>query len=321
MNTDGTTGRESTFPTRTQATLDTWLHVQNSRRRLLRRGYRSAGYSNNPIIPQSTTHPNRRGTQLRIDDYIGYNESAQSWVNSPAPINENETWRIAGGDSNGIKPYGDMKELIPIVEHLRNLQAGGILLNETNVEWHKWEHRDNAEKLLRNTFGSVNENRAKPGGTLTAAVGDWSHIVVKTGIEDTGCGRWSYITLARKEDKFLTLVSTFRVCDQTNPGNTTASAQQYKIKYEDEELRPFLLSPHWQTLIDMDYFVKDLKDANHEVLIFMDANENETHRFQAQTHDVKSVTKHGFHVDGSIDGSLHTFMRNCGLLNVIKELK
>jgi hypothetical protein len=105
-----------------------------------------------------------------------------------------------------------------------------------------------------------------------------------------------------------------------HPGNTTASAQQYKIQYEDEELRPFLLSPHRQTLIDLEYSVKDLKDSNHEVLIFMDAKENETHQFQAQTHDVKFVYKRGFHVDGSINGSLHTFMRNCGLLNVIKEI-
>jgi hypothetical protein len=35
---------------------------------------------------------------------------------------------------------------------------------------------------------------------------------------------------------------------------------------------------------------------------------------------MKFVTKYGFHVDGSIDGLLHTFMRNYGLLNVIKEL-
>jgi hypothetical protein len=90
--------------------------------------------SDNSPKPQSATHSNRRGTQLRLDDYIGYNESAQSWVNSPAPINENETWRIAGGNSNGVKPYDDMKELIPIVERIRNLQAGRILLNETNVE-------------------------------------------------------------------------------------------------------------------------------------------------------------------------------------------
>jgi hypothetical protein len=87
MNPDGTTGGEAAVPTRTQATLDTWVHVQNRRRRLLRRGYRSARYSYNPLTPQSETHPNRRGKQLRLDDYIGYNESAQSWVNSPAPIN------------------------------------------------------------------------------------------------------------------------------------------------------------------------------------------------------------------------------------------
>jgi hypothetical protein len=99
-----------------------------------------------------------------------------------------------------------------------------------------------------------------------------------------------------------------------------ASAQQYKIQYEGKELRPFLLNIHRQTIIDLEYFVKDLKDTNHEVMILLDANENETHQFQAQTHDAKFVTKHGFDVDGSIDGSLHTFMRNCGLLNVKKEL-
>jgi hypothetical protein len=184
--------------------------------------------------------------------------------------------------------------------------------------------------LLRNTFGGANveystskenfESRVKPGGTLALGVGDWSYIVVNTGHDNTGCGRWLYITLALKEDKFLKLVSAYRVCDQTNLGNTRASAQQYKIQYEDEELRPFLLNPHRQTLIDLEYFVKDLKDANNEVLIFLDANENETHQLQAQTHDVKFVTKNGFHVDGSIDGSLHTFMRTCGLLDVIKEL-
>jgi hypothetical protein len=133
-----------------------------------------------------------------------------------------------------------MKELIPIVGRLRNLQAGGILLNETNVKWHKWEHRDNNQKLPRNTFGSANdefsttkekfESRLKPGGTLTETVGNWSHRVVNTGIDDTGYGRWSYITLSLREDKFLTLVSAYLVCDQTNPGNTTASAQQYKIQ-------------------------------------------------------------------------------------------
>jgi urease alpha subunit len=64
-----------------------------------------------------------------------------------------------------------------------------------------------------------------------------------------------------------------------------------------------------------------LKDFKHEVLIFVDANKNETHHFQGQTHDVRFVTKHGFHVNWSIGGSLHAFMRNCGQLNMMKDLR
>jgi hypothetical protein len=117
MSPGGTTGGEVAAPTRTQAMLDNWCHVQNRHRRLFRRVHRSSRYSYNSSTPQpSTKYSNRRGTKLQLDDYIGYNETAQqSWVNSKAPINEDEKWRIAGGNSNGIKPYVDMKELILIV--------------------------------------------------------------------------------------------------------------------------------------------------------------------------------------------------------------
>jgi hypothetical protein len=75
-----------------------------------------------------------------------------------------------------------------------------------------------------------NESHVKPVGNLSATVGDWSHSVVKTGHDNTACGWWSYITFALKEEKFITLVPAYRVCDQTSPGNTTASAQQCKIQ-------------------------------------------------------------------------------------------
>jgi hypothetical protein len=38
-------------------------------------------------------------------------------------------WRFIGGNSNGLKPYGDLKKIITIVDKLRDLQAGSILLN------------------------------------------------------------------------------------------------------------------------------------------------------------------------------------------------
>jgi hypothetical protein len=45
--------------------------------------------------------------------------------------------------------------------------------------------------------------------------------------------------------------------------------------YEDEELRPYLVDPHNQTLIDFQYFVEKLKATGHEALILMNANQEE----------------------------------------------
>jgi hypothetical protein len=78
--------------------------------------------------------------------------------------------------------------------------------------------------------------------------------------------------------------------------------------YKYEELCPFLLYPHKQTRIDLQYFVEELKVNGYEVLIMMDENQAEDQAFQPQTHNKKLVTKKGFHVYGFIDSSLKSFM-------------
>jgi hypothetical protein len=90
--------------------------------------------------------------------------------------------------------------------------------------------------------------------------------------------------------------------------------------YEDEELRPYLVDSHKQTLIDLQYHVEKLKADGHEVLILMDANQAEEQVYQVHTHNEKFVTKKVFHVDGSIDGSLQSFIQNYGLINVLRRM-
>jgi hypothetical protein len=104
---------------------------------------------------------------------------------------------------------------------------------------------------------------------------------------------------------------------QTNPGATTASNQQHGIMYADEELRPFMINPHHQTLIDIQYFVQDLQEKVHEITVLIDANQSEGQYYQSQLHNENFRTEQGFHVDGSIDGSIQTFMSNFGLDNAI----
>jgi hypothetical protein len=49
----------------------------------------------------------------------------------------------------------------------------------------------------------------------------------------------------------------------------------------------------------------------------IDANQPEGQRYQSQLQNENFRTAHGFHVNGSIDGSIQTFMSKCGLDNAI----
>jgi hypothetical protein len=212
------------------------------------------------------------------------------------------------------------------MERLKLLQTGSVAFQETNLEWHNKGYRDEFQKLLVKAFGAAKVDHSttkykfktspfKPGGTASAALGTLVHRVVKTGRDDTGCRRLSYITFNGKENKHITGLNAYIVCLQREPGDTTASQQKQCIQYADEELRPYVLDPHKQTLIDLQYFVQGLQQGGDDVILFLDANQDDHQSYIPQEHDECFKTKGGFHVDGSIDGSLCTFMSNWGLTN------
>jgi hypothetical protein len=73
-------------------------------------------------------------------------------------------------------------------------------------------------------------------------------------------------------------------------------------------------------LIDLQYFVQALQQEGDEVILFLDANQDEHQTYRSQEHNECFKTKSGFYADGSIDGSLRTFMVNCGLTNALTDL-
>jgi hypothetical protein len=93
------------------------------------------------------------------------------------------------------------------------------------------------------------------------------------------------------------------------------------IQYTDEELRSFLVDPYKQNLIDLQYLVQELQYQylQHEVIVMIDANQDEDHQYCDQGHTIQNMTSKHFHVDWSIAGSLHSFMGNCGLRNALRE--
>jgi hypothetical protein len=120
-----------------------------------------------------------------------------------------------------------------------------------------------------------------------------------------------YIKFNGKENKQITVINAYRVCSQHDPGYTTVSKQQKCIQYAYDELRPYVLDPRKQTLIDVQYFVQELQQEGEEVILFLDTNQDDQQTYRPQEHN---------HVDGSIAGSLCTFMANCGLTNALMNV-
>jgi hypothetical protein len=76
-----------------------------------------------------------------------------------------------------------------------------------------------------------------------------------------------------------------------------------------------------QTLIDLQYFVQELQQGVYEVILFLDANQEECQSYRPQDHNACFKKKGGFQVNGSIDGSLRSFMANYVLTNALKDVQ
>jgi hypothetical protein len=118
MGAQGSRGGESVAPTRSQATLDNWKNFQNRRRCSLRRGYHSARYRDIANNREYTLPP----TIVPLSEYLDYNKDVLLFGHALEPIEEDKTWRLVGGNTNGIKPYGGAADLISVLERLKLLQ-------------------------------------------------------------------------------------------------------------------------------------------------------------------------------------------------------
>jgi hypothetical protein len=100
------------------------------------------------------------------------------------------------------------------------------------------------------------------------------------------------------------VLSTYQVGNEHQPGSLTASRQKFRIQYQYESLLPYILDPHRQTMIDMEYFARPPKGKGDDIVLFVDASEGVEHRSQPQGHKVAVKKGNGLHVDVKIDGSL-----------------
>jgi hypothetical protein len=224
MRQNGTTGGATGTLTQVQPTLENWYGVQVARRRRLKRGNQrherqvhnmNNGYRGNGRSARGRNAIRKR--QLGLSHLYAATTPIGGYDDRPMPIDEKCILRHVGGNVNGMIPINNDKGMTAMAGNLKGLQAGSLSMIETNVEWKNFQYRETTNQLLKKTFGGARvefctsdvsfEGRYKPGGTATAALGNWSHRVVGSDRDPTGCGRWSYVTYGGKDSKLITYVS------------------------------------------------------------------------------------------------------------------
>jgi len=196
----------------------------------------------------------------------------------PVPTN---TFRIISKNVNSLPTTDNLFHWRAATAAAHETVTKVMCFQETNLRWDNNNHTRVTQlfrKSLQNvkiSVSSSNEPSAKeyqPGGTFTATCGQLTSRVILTGSDASGLGRWSYITMRLSNDRKLTILSGYRVCDQ-NPtlGSRTSYNQQLRLLTAAGHLNP---DPRKHFFKDLIPLIQQWRSQCHKVILCMDVNKN-----------------------------------------------
>eukprot|EP00957_Ditylum_brightwellii_P133448 10174400-Ditylum_brightwellii.AAC.1 len=139
---------------------------------------------------------------------------------------------------NGLQLSSTSNELVEELTVLKELGFSQLNLIITNINRSQGNTYDLAKcalrkvwsknKLITSNYREGTESLYQPGGTVTVVLDRWVSMVNDSG-KDTA-GRWSWATYGGPQTRQITVISAYRVCENTaaEAGPSTAWMQQWK---------------------------------------------------------------------------------------------
>lgn len=179
-----------------------------------------------------------------------------------------------------------------LLDNLNDMETDVFMASESNVNWKSAAHRNDfqhkvskiwpANRIAFSTSDVGFEFEAHeylPGGTCTMAVDNLSMRVVKVGEDESGLGRWSYITMEGQGGRKITFITAYRICAGQMLGIKTSCRQQSKI-INNQEIKQGKPASNVDTTYlrikfneDLAVFIKALQEDGHAIMLGLDANE------------------------------------------------
>lgn len=162
-------------------------------------------------------------------------------------------------------------------------QADFVGLAESNLNWRHDQVYRETEYVIRDHHKdtrieatcaetTVRNNTYQPGSVLSWVKKPWSGRTT-TNTDTSGLGRWTETTMIGKLDRTVTIFTVYRPCkdDIRKAGPSKVYMQQWQLLRQKNIINP---DPRQQLLVDLKTRINQLKDAEHEIIVMMDANED-----------------------------------------------
>ena len=232
------------------------------------------------------------GAEEITEDNITAMNHNHHWGDSLPNGVKGNTIRVVFQNVNHSVSASDNPHTTTLLNNLHCMEADVFMAAETNVNWKSAENRNKFVKKLsqvwpanRIAFSSSDigeqfgSHEFLPGGTCTIAFDSLSMRVIKVGEDESGLGRWSYITMEGQRGRKLTFITAYRICKGAMRGITT-SCTQHKRVLETKDMQNGIKTSHVDTsylrakmMEDLLLLIQALKDAGHAVVVGIDANE------------------------------------------------
>jgi hypothetical protein len=194
------------------------------------------------------------------------------------------TFRIWGSNFNGLNIDDSGGDFMELCEEATTMQVDIIAGTEHNLDARKYYVRKICyETCMKNRqvghyklqMSSTPIEAAtlyKPGGTLLLARGNSVARIIEGGDDDMG--RWSYIRMAARGNRVVSIVTAYQPCDVrgTPKGKFTVHAQQTSILREKYMNDPGP-NPRKYFRKDLMSFLKSLKAKGDDLILMGDFNE------------------------------------------------
>ncbi len=196
-------------------------------------------------------------------------------------------YRHIGGNVNGISSKDKFADVTALSIHAITCKADGASFIETNINYerdgiaHKIRNKlkpawHNNVTMIHSNADIKTTNYYQPGGVCQVIGGRWTRRTTCSTADPSGLGQWTYQTLSGPNNKQLTIITAYQVCQGgDNSGEHTAWRQRQSVlTRNDPENDNKSPNPRHHFAADLTNLCRKLISQGQAILVFIDANSN-----------------------------------------------